>query len=105
SIAAEPALAERLVGRLEPSSAGDGLARLIRATATRGEPGIVTGCGGSEHAALGVVEILRDAWRAAKLPALGGGVGGPVAVQAFELSLDPPTGGLVTRGSHQRRAT
>jgi len=105
SIAAEPALAERLVGRLEQSSAVDGLARLIRATATRGEPVIVTGCGTSEHAALGVVEILRDAWRAAKLPAVGGGVAGPVAAQAFELSLDPPTGGLVIGVSHEGGTT
>src|SRR4029079_11781597 len=35
------------------------------------------------------------------LPALGGGVAGPVAAQAFELSLDPPTGGLVIGVSHE----
>ena len=101
SIAAEPALAERLVARLDAGSAVDGLARLIRTTATRNEPVVVTGCGTSEHAALGVVEILREAWRAAKLPAAGGGVGGPVAAQAFELSLDPPTSGLVIGVSHE----
>ena len=101
SIAAEPALAERLVARLEQSSAVDGLARLLRTTAMRGEPVVVTGCGTSEHAALGIVEILRDAWRTAKLPALGGAAAGPVAAQAFELSLDPPTGGLVIGVSHE----
>ena len=105
SIAAEPALAERLVARLEQSSAVDGLARLLRTTAMRGEPVVVTGCGTSEHAALGVVEILRDAWRTAKLPALGGGAAGPVAAQAFELSLDPPTGGLVIGVSHEGGTT
>ena len=105
SIAAEPALAERLVARLEQSSAVDGLARLLRTTAMRGEPVVVTGCGTSEHAALGIVEILRDAWRTAKLPALGGAAAGPVAAQAFELSLDPPTGGLVIGVSHEGGTT
>jgi glucosamine--fructose-6-phosphate aminotransferase (isomerizing) len=101
SIAAEPALAERIVARLDTGGAAEALASRIRATATRGEPVIVTGCGTSEHAALGVVEILRDAWRLAKLPSTGGAVAGPVAAQAFELSLDPPSTGLVIGVSHE----
>ena len=62
----------------------------------RGRPVIVTGCGTSEHAALGAAAILRDAWRAAGLPGWG-----PVAAQAFELAQEPPGGGLVIGVSHE----
>ena len=51
---------------------------------------MVVGCGTSEHGALGVTEILRDAWRSAGLPG-----GGPLAAQAFEASLDPQPGLLI----------
>ena len=57
---------------------------------------LVTGCGTSEHAAQAVAEVLREAWRAAGLPGRG-----PEAVQAFELSLDPPDRGLVIGVSHE----
>lgn len=98
-IAAEPALAERLLGRLAArDSAAARLAAEIRAVAARGEPVVLTGCGTSEHGALGAVEILRDALRAAGLPT---SPGSPVSVQAFEASLDPQAGGLLIGVSHE----
>jgi fructoselysine-6-P-deglycase FrlB-like protein len=100
-IAAEPALAARILAR---HAGGDGqaaaLAAAIASTARAGEPVIVTGCGTSEHASLGVTDILRDASRA-------GGLAGssPVSAQAFELSLDPPGSGLVIGVSHEGATT
>ena len=64
--------------------------------ARAGEPIIVTGCGTSEHASLGAADILREAAFAAGLPGVGA-----ISVQAFELSLDPPTSGLVIGVSHE----
>ena len=104
-IEAEPGLAARILDRL----AGAGgpaatLAAAIRATAERGEPIIVTGCGTSEHGALGTVEILREALRSAGLPWRLGQAGSPVAVQAFEGSLEDwlgGEGGLVIGVSHE----
>ena len=100
-IAAEPALAERVLARLgEPGAGGDGsaarLASALRAAANAGAPIVVTGCGTSEHGALGVVEILRDAMLRAGLPGPG-----PVAAQAFEAALDPQRGGLLIAVSHE----
>lgn len=96
-IAAEPGLAERLLDRLgAPGGEAAALAAAIRGTAEAGEPVLITGCGTSEHAALGAVEVVRDAWRRAGLPGLG-----PSAAQAFELALDPPAGGLVLAISHE----
>ena len=66
----------------------------------------MTGCGTSEHGALAVAEILREAARAAGFPA-------PAisAAQAFELSLARPSSGLVIgiwheggTGRHERGA-
>ncbi len=96
-IAAEPALARRLMRSLADTSgpAAD-LARLVRETASRGEPVILTGCGTSEHAALAGTEILRDALRTAGLPTAT-----LTAAQAFELSLDPPASGLVIGITHE----
>ena len=95
-IDAEPALAGRILGRLAGSgtSAAE-LAATIRTTIEAGEPVIITGCGTSEHGALAVAEILREAARAAGLadPAIH-------AAQAFELSLDPPSRGLVIGVTH-----
>ncbi len=100
-IAAEPALARRV---LAAQAGSDGqaaaLATAIATTARAGRPIIVTGCGTSEHAALGAVEILREAGRAAGLPGPG-----PVAAQAFELSLDPPADALVIGVSHEGGTT
>ena len=58
-IAAEPAFAERLVDRLGGDRA---LARLvlgIRSAADSSGRIVITGCGTSEHGALGVADILR----------------------------------------------
>jgi fructoselysine-6-P-deglycase FrlB-like protein len=100
-IAAEPAVAGRiLAAHAGPGSDAATLAAAIAETARAGRPVIVTGCGTSEHAALGAVEILRAAWRAAGLPG-----GGPIGAQAFELSLDPPTDGLVIGVSHEGATT
>ncbi len=101
-IEAEPAFAGRLLRRLASDSdtgqAARRLATVIGGTATAGLPIIITGCGTSEHGALGAADLLRDAFRRAGLPhsaAL------PIAVQAFELALDPPSGGLVIGVSHE----
>ena len=95
-IAAEPALAVRIGRRLLADGSAASLAAAVRAAADAGERVIVTGCGTSEHAAMGVAAILRDAWRTAGLPGEG-----PVAAQAFELSLDAPSDGLVIGISHE----
>jgi fructoselysine-6-P-deglycase FrlB-like protein len=102
-IEAEPFVAERLLDRLTDPEEGAGrLAGAIGGAASSGAPIVVTGCGTSEHAAMGAVEILRDAIRGAGLPA------GPATIlsaQAFELALDPPTGGLVIGVSHEGGTT
>ncbi len=95
-ILAELALARRLLRRDPASSGAAALAAAIREVVAAGEPVVLTGCGTSEHAALGVVEILRDAVRAA-----GFGDARINAEQAFELSLDPPSRGLVIGVSHE----
>jgi len=96
-ILAEPAIAGRILTRhAAAGGSAAALAETIRAAAEAGEPVVVTGCGTSEHAALGVADILRDAARAAGLPGLGA-----VAAQAFELGLDPPGAGLVIGVSHE----
>ena len=61
-IAAEPALAGRVLARL--ADGGDDAAQLaaaIRSTIEAGDPVVVTGCGTSEHGALATAEILREA--------------------------------------------
>ena len=96
-IAAEPALAERLLGRLAaPDGGAARLAAAIRAAARADEPILVTGCGTSEHGALGVADIVGEAMA-------GAGVAGPrpVAAQALELALDPPSRALVIGISHE----
>jgi fructoselysine-6-P-deglycase FrlB-like protein len=98
-IAAEPFLAERILDRLaDPQGPAGRLAGALGQAASSGAPIVITGCGTSEHAAQAVVEILREALRAGGLPS------GPAtirAAQAFELALDPPTGGLVIGISHE----
>ena len=96
-IAAEPALAARIVERLTvPGGSAAQLADAIRATLESGEPVILTGCGTSEHAAMAAVEILSEAAIAAGLP-------NPLiwTEQAFELSLDPPGSGLIIGVTHE----
>jgi fructoselysine-6-P-deglycase FrlB-like protein len=94
-IAAEPALARRILARLAVAG-GPQLAAAVRRAASEGGSIVVTGCGTSETAAMGVVEILRDALREA-----GHGDTAVVSEQAFELSLDPPARGLVIGVSHE----
>jgi glucosamine--fructose-6-phosphate aminotransferase (isomerizing) len=106
-IEAEPALAERILARNEDaSSAAGALAGAITRAIRAGGPVIVTGCGTSEHAAQGVAEILREGVRAARLTGPGGiPAREPVWEQALELSLDPPTAGLVIGISHEGATT
>jgi glutamine---fructose-6-phosphate transaminase (isomerizing) len=98
-IAAEPAIARRIVERLaDPQGPAGRLAGAIGQAASTGAATVVTGCGTSEHAALATVEILRDAIR---LAGIASGAGTVVSRQAFELALDPPSGGLVIGVSHE----
>ncbi|MCI0583243.1 MAG: hypothetical protein L0227_10210 [Chloroflexi bacterium] len=104
-IRAEPGLALRLLPKLAPSGTPAALlAAAIKATASAGRPVLVVGCGTSEHGALAVAEILRDAARTAGLPWTLGAGGAAVAIQAFEASLEaaqPGPGGLVIGISHE----
>ncbi|MBA3235244.1 MAG: hypothetical protein H0T59_04500, partial [Chloroflexi bacterium] len=96
-IAAEPALARRILERVSaPGGGAADLAETIRATLSAGDPVVVTGCGTSEHAAQATVEILREA---AAVAGLRGALIG--SEQAFELSLAPPNRGLVIGVSHE----
>jgi fructoselysine-6-P-deglycase FrlB-like protein len=106
-IEAEPFIAERILAEQEPADGGAArLARAIRKAVAAGDPIVVTGCGTSEHGALGVTEILREAIRTGGLSTPGGRpVREPVSAQAFELSLDPPTSGLVIGVSHEGATT
>jgi glucosamine--fructose-6-phosphate aminotransferase (isomerizing) len=100
-IEAEPALARRIAERLaDPSGPADQLARAIRATLQASDPVILTGCGTSEHAALAAAEILREAAHAAGLPDAI-----VTTEQAFELSLAPPTRGVVIGITHEGATT
>ncbi len=104
-IEAEPALAVRLLTRLSDASGPAAqLAAAIRATAERGRPILVIGCGTSEHGAQGTVDILRQAMRHSGLPWRLGEAGVPTAAQAFEASLEDELGGegaLVIGVSHE----
>jgi glucosamine--fructose-6-phosphate aminotransferase (isomerizing) len=95
-IAAEPALAERLVRRLVAQPAVGALAAAIRAAADAGAPVVTTGCGTSEHAAMAVAAFLENSLRA------GGSADPRVAsVQAFELARQSPSRGVVLGISHE----
>jgi fructoselysine-6-P-deglycase FrlB-like protein len=104
-ILAEPALAERVLRKLAaPESPAARLADAIRKASAAGLPILVVGCGTSEHGALATAEILRDACRSAGLPSTIGEGGAPVALQAYEASLEPTLagpGGLVVAISHE----
>jgi glucosamine--fructose-6-phosphate aminotransferase (isomerizing) len=95
-IAAEAALAGRLLGRDPASNGVASLAAAIRDAARAGEPVVVTGCGTSEHGAQGFAEVVRHAMRTAGLPKAA-----VQAEQALEVSLDPPIRGLVIGISHE----
>jgi glutamine---fructose-6-phosphate transaminase (isomerizing) len=95
-IAAEPALARRIIERVSTAPEAIELANAIRAAVRDGGQVMVTGCGTSETAAMGMVEILRDGLRA-------GGLSDAVvsSAQAFELALDPLARGLVIGVTHE----
>jgi glucosamine--fructose-6-phosphate aminotransferase (isomerizing) len=104
-IQAEPALAVRILDRLaDPAGPAARLATAIRTAATATRPILVVGCGTSEHGAIAIADILREAARASGLPAGLGEVGTPTAAQAFEAALEPGLGGpgaLVIGVSHE----
>ena len=104
-IEAEPALAVRLLTRMaEPTGGAARLTAALRSAAVNGAPVLVTGCGTSEHGAQALAEILRPAMIGVGLPARFGQPGAPVAVQAFEASLERELGGhgaLVIGVSHE----
>jgi len=95
-IAAEPALAERIVVRLSDDPATERLAAAVREAAAPGRAVLTTGCGTSEHGAMVAAAVLADALRDAGLPA-----GRVASVQAFELAGRVPTDGLVLAISHE----
>jgi glucosamine 6-phosphate synthetase-like amidotransferase/phosphosugar isomerase protein len=93
-IAAEPAVAERLVRRLAKDVALDRVAGEIRETLDAGRPVVTTGCGTSEHAAMGIALLLSEALN---LPA-----GQEVrVVQALEALRTPLASGLLLAVSHE----
>lgn len=89
-IAAEPALAERLVGRLSADPGLSALGAALRTAARTAKPVMTTGCGTSEHAAMVVATLLSEA--------LGGRV---LPMQALELARRPPSSGVVIGVSHE----
>jgi fructoselysine-6-P-deglycase FrlB-like protein len=95
-IAAQPALATRIVTRLLVDGTASALASAVREAGATGTPVVVTGCGTSEHGAMAAAAILREAWHGAGLPGWG-----PISVQAFELAQDAPGRGLVIGISHE----
>lgn len=93
-IAAEPALAERLVRRLARADVVAALATALRAAADARRSIITTGCGTSEHAAMAVARILDEVLR---LP-----TGREVrTTQALDLIDSPPPEGVVIGISHE----
>jgi fructoselysine-6-P-deglycase FrlB-like protein len=93
-IAAEPALAVRLVHRLAKDESLERLATLVRETASAGRPILTTGCGTSEHAAMGIAELLNEALAVAP--------GREVrSVQALDTLRRPLADGLLLAVSHE----
>jgi glutamine---fructose-6-phosphate transaminase (isomerizing) len=93
-IAAEPAVAERLVRRLARDVALDRVASAIREALDAGRPVLTTGCGTSEHAAMGIATLVSEAM---SLPA-----GHEIrAVQALETLRGPLATGLLLAVSHE----
>jgi glucosamine--fructose-6-phosphate aminotransferase (isomerizing) len=93
-IAAEPALAERLVHRLSRDEDLERLASALRETAAAGRPIVTTGCGTSEHAAMGLAALLTEAL---DLP-----TGHDVrSIQALDAIARPVADGLLIAVSHE----
>ncbi len=118
-IAAEPALAGRVLRRLGVVRRSSGvpgvspkletpgrdtpagrLAAAIRAVLENGGPVVVTGCGTSEHGAMAFAAIIADAGERAGIRDAGQ-PGAVLSRQAFEASLAPQRGGLVIGISHE----
>jgi glucosamine--fructose-6-phosphate aminotransferase (isomerizing) len=93
-IAAEPGHAERLLHRLAVDDAFAALSNALRAAADARLPIMATGCGTSEHAAMGIAALLDEAL---DLPA-GRGVR---AVQALETLRRPLAEGVLVAISHE----
>ena len=93
-IAAEPALAERLIHRLSTDETVEQLVSAIRDATAAGRPIATTGCGTSEHAAMGLAALLTEAL---DLPA-----GRDVqSIQALETLARPVADGLLIAVSHE----
>jgi fructoselysine-6-P-deglycase FrlB-like protein len=90
-IAAEPALAERLLRRLGEDPVMARVVDAIRTAAEQGAPLITTGCGTSEHAAMVAAELLTSALESTTV----------WSMQALELARRPPRGGVVLAVSHE----
>lgn len=93
-IAAEPALAARVAHRLATDPSAAALVAAITGAIGRGEPVTTTGCGTSEHAAMGAAELFADAIdpEAAHLIR---------SRQALDLVRQPQDHGLVIAISHE----
>jgi glutamine---fructose-6-phosphate transaminase (isomerizing) len=93
-IAAEPALAERLVRRLAKDRVLDQLTTAVREAVDAGRAIITTGCGTSEHAAAALAALVNDAL---DVPA-----GREIrSVQALETLRRPLATGLLLAVSHE----
>ena len=93
-IAAEPALAERLIHRLDQGRALDRLADLVRRAADARAPILTTGLGTSEHGAMGIARLINDA--------LGLEPGREArAIPALEAVRRPPNAGVLIGISHE----
>ncbi len=93
-IAAEPAHAERLLRRLAADDVVGSLVDAIAAAAADRRPIVATGCGTSEHAAMGIAALLAEAL---EQPA-GRGV---AVVAPLEILRGPPTDALLLAVSHE----
>lgn len=92
-VAAEPGLAERLVHRLATDDAVERVATLIREADAASRPIVLTGAGTSEHAAMGIAELLNEA--------LDGRGRGVFALPALEVLRQVPGAGLLIGVSHE----
>jgi fructoselysine-6-P-deglycase FrlB-like protein len=90
-IAAEPALGERLVRRLNDDPALGHVTVALEAAAAEGRPIVTTGCGTSEHAAMVAAALLTAT--------LDGATAWPM--QALEVARRPPRDGLLLAISHE----
>jgi len=95
-IAAEPAVAERVVRRLAAEPSIEALAEVVRRAAALRQPILATGCGTSEHGAMALAAFLADALRRAGLPHRG-----VASVEAFELAARVPEEGILLAVSHE----